>query len=153
MLTTCEKNKFTTAIIVVSVVCHFVTSAVAPVLPVVPVVSVVVKTKARQLQIPDKQKQQILCYQREQAHSRTRRDTPCLRPRGGTTVRQGLQTDELFNDSRTVAESTKKVLTERHCICNIHTSRQNVVFYAVLIENISLFRRINKKMQDIVTKK
>ena len=65
----------------------------------------------------------------------------------------GLQTDELFNDSRTVAERIKKVLTERHRICNIHTSRQNVVFYAVLIENISLFRRINKKMQVFVTKK
>ena len=38
-----KKNELTTAIIVVSVVCHFVTSAVAPVLPVVPVVSVVVK--------------------------------------------------------------------------------------------------------------
>ena len=90
------------------------TSAVAPDLPIVPVVSVVVKTKARQIQTPDKQKQQILCYQREQAHSRTRRHAACLRPRGGTTVRQGLQTDELFNDSRTVAERIKKVLTERH---------------------------------------
>ena len=93
------------------------TSAVAPVLPVVPVVSVVsvvVKTKARQIQTPDKQKQQILCYQREQAHSRTHRHAACLRPRGGTTVRQGLQTDELFNDSRTVAERIKKVLTKRH---------------------------------------
>lgn len=79
--------------------------------------------------------------------------TGTLKTRGGTTVRQGLQTDELFNDSRTVAERIKKVLTERHCICNIHTSRQNVVFYAVLIENISLFRRINKKMQVFVTKK
>ena len=79
--------------------------------------------------------------------------TGTLKTRGRTTVRQGLQTDELFNDSRTVAERIKKVLTERHRICYIHTSRQNVVFDAVLIENISLFRRKNKKMQDIVTKK
>ena len=112
MLTTWKKKRVDNSNLVVSVVCHFVTSAVAPVLPVVPVVSVVVKTKARQLQTPDKQKQQILCYQREQAHSRTRRHAPCLRPRGETMVRQGLQTDELFNDSRTVAERIKKVLTE-----------------------------------------
>ena len=109
-----QKNCNIRGNVVVSVVCHLVTSAVAPVLPVVPVVSVVVKTKARQIQTSDKQKQQILCYQREQAYSRTHRDAACLRPRGGTTVRQGLQTDELFNDSRTVAESTKKVLTESH---------------------------------------
>ena len=38
--------------------------------------------------------------------------TGTLKTRGGTTVRQGLQTDKLFNDSRTVAERTKKVLTE-----------------------------------------
>ena len=41
MLTTCEKKRVDNSNLVVSVVCHFVTSAVAPVLPVVPVVSVV----------------------------------------------------------------------------------------------------------------
>ena len=45
MLTTCEKKRVDNSNLVVSVVCHLVTSAVAPVLPVVPVVSVVVKNK------------------------------------------------------------------------------------------------------------
>ena len=41
MLTTCEKKRVDNSNLVVSVVCHLVTSAVAPVLPVVTVVTVV----------------------------------------------------------------------------------------------------------------
>ena len=90
MLTTCEKKRVDNSNLVVSVVCHLVTSAVAPVLPVVPVVSVVVKTEARQIQTPDKQKQQILRYQREQAHSRReaeqRSDKDCRQMSFSTTA-------------------------------------------------------------------